>query len=349
MISKALDHEAVEAIQKAQNHLESIYNDHNDEDEDNNDGQSYSNTHINSITAGQWLEVAELFSLASTKCYESLRRRTSSSSPNILHTKWILAYIELRTGICLRLSRSNIYEATQKIQNALLIFPRYTSALYELALCQLDGYNYDGALFHFEQILSYDRKFPYLNRWLLIATSHARRKAISIRNHQSNDGKKEEEDDASKLANEPNHYAVLGVSLDFTPEELKRAYRSASLKYHPDKKTGSQDAFARIALAHSVLGNKEQREEFDIGKSIPASYATQEDIKTGLGPFLAEEVEDNYFPESKPFWPFGDPFEENPSLKARRSKLLNMATIEKAEKWHQKHPPPDLGNIPTIL
>ena len=41
-------------------------------------------------------------------------------------------------------------------------------------------------------------------------------------------------------------YTVLGVSADATDAVLKRAYRLRSLKYHPDKKTGSTFAFQRV-------------------------------------------------------------------------------------------------------
>jgi curved DNA-binding protein CbpA len=58
--------------------------------------------------------------------------------------------------------------------------------------------------------------------------------------------------------------------------------RSSSLRYHPDKKGGSPDAFARVALAHTALGDAEQKEEFDSGLRIPASYADPDDIKRGL-------------------------------------------------------------------
>ena len=46
--------------------------------------------------------------------------------------------------------------------------------------------------------------------------------------------------------------SVLQVPLDFTRDELRRAYRSASLAMHPDKHGGSDAAFQRVAEAHQV-------------------------------------------------------------------------------------------------
>jgi molecular chaperone DnaJ len=47
-----------------------------------------------------------------------------------------------------------------------------------------------------------------------------------------------------------NYYRVLDVDRTSTAAELKKAYRDATLKYHPDKVRGTpraQDAFERSA------------------------------------------------------------------------------------------------------
>jgi DnaJ-class molecular chaperone len=83
------------------------------------------------------------------------------------------------------------------------------------------------------------------------------------------------------------------VAHDFSPDELRKAYRAASLHYHPDKRaTGSSGAFARVAAAHAALSDPDQRRAFDTGNASP------EAVKDGLGPFLWDEVEELYFPEA---------------------------------------------------
>ncbi|KQQ28795.1 MULTISPECIES: DnaJ C-terminal domain-containing protein [unclassified Frondihabitans] len=61
-------------------------------------------------------------------------------------------------------------------------------------------------------------------------------------------------------------YAVLGVSKDVTPAELKKVYRKLARKYHPDSNPGDAAAeakFKEISEAHSVLSDAEQRKEYD--------------------------------------------------------------------------------------
>ncbi|TXN28619.1 DnaJ C-terminal domain-containing protein [Lacisediminihabitans profunda] len=61
-------------------------------------------------------------------------------------------------------------------------------------------------------------------------------------------------------------YAVLGVSKDVSAADLKKTYRKLARKYHPDSNPGDAAAeakFKEISEAHSVLGDPEQRKEYD--------------------------------------------------------------------------------------
>lgn len=57
-------------------------------------------------------------------------------------------------------------------------------------------------------------------------------------------------------------YGALGVGKDAKPDEIRKAYRKASKKAHPDA-GGTADKFALIALAAEVLGDAERRAAYD--------------------------------------------------------------------------------------
>jgi molecular chaperone DnaJ len=64
-----------------------------------------------------------------------------------------------------------------------------------------------------------------------------------------------------------NYYEILGVDKNATQEEIKKAYRKLSLKWHPDKNQGSKEAeekFKEISKAYQILSDPETRNTYDI-------------------------------------------------------------------------------------
>jgi len=64
-----------------------------------------------------------------------------------------------------------------------------------------------------------------------------------------------------------DHYLVLNVKPISTADEIRKAYRELSKKYHPDlnpgKKAASDDRMKELVAAYSVLNDKEKRKEYD--------------------------------------------------------------------------------------
>jgi curved DNA-binding protein len=69
-----------------------------------------------------------------------------------------------------------------------------------------------------------------------------------------------------------DYYRILGVERNADEKEIKRAYRSLAVKYHPDKNPGDKQAeerFKEINEAYEVLGDPAKRARYD---QLGASY-----------------------------------------------------------------------------
>jgi molecular chaperone DnaJ len=63
-----------------------------------------------------------------------------------------------------------------------------------------------------------------------------------------------------------DYYEVLGVAKDAAEKDIKKAYRQAALKFHPDRNPGDKEAeksFKEAAEAYEVLTTPEKRQAYD--------------------------------------------------------------------------------------
>lgn len=83
-----------------------------------------------------------------------------------------------------------------------------------------------------------------------------------------------------------DHYHVLGVGSTATPEEIKKAFRTLALKYHPDRNPGdpkAEEKFKELAGAYGVLSDGERRQEYDEAMARPASAGPGPRERAGRG------------------------------------------------------------------
>jgi len=58
-------------------------------------------------------------------------------------------------------------------------------------------------------------------------------------------------------------YDVLGLDEDADASEIKKAFRSMSLKYHPDKNPGESTKFQQVSRAYEILSDEELKYVYD--------------------------------------------------------------------------------------
>ena len=66
--------------------------------------------------------------------------------------------------------------------------------------------------------------------------------------------------------NKRDYYEVLGVGKDASAEDIKRAYRKAAMKYHPDRNPGDKEAeakFKEVGEAYEVLSDADKKARYD--------------------------------------------------------------------------------------
>ena len=63
-----------------------------------------------------------------------------------------------------------------------------------------------------------------------------------------------------------DYYKILGIDKKASQDEIKKAYRTLAVKYHPDKNNGkkeAEDKFKTINEANEVLSNPDKRKQYD--------------------------------------------------------------------------------------
>lgn len=60
-----------------------------------------------------------------------------------------------------------------------------------------------------------------------------------------------------------DYYEILGISKDASADEIKKAFRKAAIKHHPDKEGGDETKFKEASEAYEVLKDAQKRQRYD--------------------------------------------------------------------------------------
>lgn len=136
-------------------------------------------------------------------------------------------------------------------------------------------------------------------------------------------------------ANMKDFYALLGVADTATEEEIKKAFRSLALKYHPDRNPGAEGEakFKEINEAYGVLSDPHKRQQYDQQRKFGGFQGGFQanpqghhfEFRTNFGQANINDIFENFF-RGGGFGPFA---QQRPTKNPDTSLQINI-TLEQA-------------------
>jgi DnaJ family protein C protein 17 len=127
-------------------------------------------------------------------------------------------------------------------------------------------------------------------------------------------------EDLAKSTTE-DFYELLGVAFDAPEAAIKKAYRKASIRYHPDKNPDNKDAadrFIYLGWARDILIDEKLKGEYDRARTRRREKALQDELLDGRRRNMIDELERRE--------------REVPNLKRKRAEQMNEAERRERER-----------------
>src|SRR5271157_2477327 len=89
--------------------------------------------------------------------------------------------------------------------------------------------------------------------------------------------------------NTKNYYEALDIDRSASEDDIKKAFRQMSLKYHPDRNPGDQAAenkYKEITEAFSVLSDSNKKSAYDFGSNQPSRSPFGNPFNSPFDPFI---------------------------------------------------------------
>src|ERR671916_1472962 len=150
------------------------------------------------------------------------------------------------------------------------------------------------------------------------------------------------------MADQINHYEVLGVSREASQTEIRNAYRNLAKERHPDHPGGSAEEFSRLQEANAVLSDPNRRRNHDEALDLAHAAdqlaglnfdfdAAEDELsakrreREASGPSLGERLRDRFGRKEE------DPYEEL-RREARGSGRRTRGRYDISEaRWYEPH------------
>lgn len=123
------------------------------------------------------------------------------------------------------------------------------------------------------------------------------------------------------------HYSTLGVAETASPDEIKQAYRRLAKQHHPDK-GGDTAQFQKIQEAYNILGDEQQRAQYDAERRGHSGFrfnVNGHDFGGGVPPEMEDMLRNFGFAFGQGFAHSADPF--SGFRQSRRNKDLQVEIV----------------------
>lgn len=116
-----------------------------------------------------------------------------------------------------------------------------------------------------------------------------------------------------------DYYGILGVNYDATPEEIKKAFRKATVKYHPDVNKDGEKIFLDIKEAYEVLADENERKKYDYikGYDIKRTQAAKEKAEQ------TQKKYNNYSSKQYYKYDYSKEYEKNTNVNEKEEKIYH--------------------------